>query len=199
MSRLARYAPLTGAMFAILSAATIIITPASPSSSASGATVISFYEAHGSTEQKSVLISMAALVFFMFFAGTLRTHLRTQTSGSLPALSLAGATLFTAGLSLSAGFAFALADVPTKIQAATAQTLNMLDEDVFFTMEIGIAVFTLATGLAILCSGALPKWLGWLAIVIGLFTLVPPLFAVGLIGTSFWSGGVLPAPVIVDV
>jgi hypothetical protein len=63
--RLVRLAPLTGVVFAALSAVTFVITPTSPSAHASGAKVISFYEAHRSSERVSVIVGVLALAFFM--------------------------------------------------------------------------------------------------------------------------------------
>jgi hypothetical protein len=159
--RLSRLAPLTGVVFAALSAATIVITPNSPSSSASGATVVAFYKAHHSVELDSVIIGVFALAFFLGFAATLRSYLRrSEAAEGLSALVLAAAVLLVVGLAISAGFAYTLADLPNRLAPATAQTLNMLDEDVFFAMAVGVGLFGIASGLAILRGGHLPRWLG---------------------------------------
>ena len=49
----------------------------------------------------------------------------------------------------------------------------MLSNDIFFPFEIGLIVFALSIGLAIIASGALPKWLGWVMIVIGVVAFTP--------------------------
>ena len=49
----------------------------------------------------------------------------------------------------------------------------MLSNDFFFPFEIGLVVFALCTGLAIIASGALPKWLGWVMVVIGIVAFTP--------------------------
>ena len=49
----------------------------------------------------------------------------------------------------------------------------MLSNDFFFPFEIGLIVFALCTGLAIIASGALPKWLGWVMVVIGVVAFTP--------------------------
>ena len=43
----------------------------------------------------------------------------------------------------------------------------------FFTVAVGTAVFNLALGLAVLRHGGLPRPLGWVALVIGIFGLTP--------------------------
>lgn len=184
--RLSRFAPLTGVAFAVLSAVTIAITPSSPSAHATGVRVISFYEAHRSVERVSIILSVFALAFFMFFATSFRSYLRTTRSvEGLAALVLAGAALLVVGLTISGGFAYALADAPGRLAPATAQTLNLLDEDVFFTMAVGVGLFALASALAILRGAPLPNWLGWVAIVIGVVSFTPA-FGLSLLALSIW-------------
>lgn len=184
--RLVRLAPLTGVVFALLSGVTFAITPSSPSAHANGAKVIAFYEDHRSVERVSVLIGVFALGFFMFFATALRGYLRrTRSVEGLGALVLAAAVLLTLGLAVSGGFAFALADAPDRLTPAAAQTLNLLDEDVFFAMPLGIGLFGIASGLAILRGAPLPNWLAWVAIVLGVVAFTP-LFGLALVAVSLW-------------
>ncbi len=192
--RLSRLAPLTGVIFAALSAISIAITPNSPNSHASGQTVIAFYQAHHRIERISTIVSVFALAFLMFFAASLRSHLRrTQAVEGLAALVLPAAALLTVGLTTSAGFAYALADAPGHLATATAQTLNLLDEDVFFAMVAGVGLFGIASGLAILRAASLPRWLGWVAIAIGLVAFTPA-FGIALLALSLW---VLAASVLI--
>ena len=184
--RLLRLAPLTGVAFAALSGVTIVITPTSPGAHTSGAQVIAFYEAHRSVERVSIILGVVALAFFMFFATSLRGYLRsTQAVEGLAALVLVAAGVLAVGLAISAGFAYALADAPRRLAPASAQTLNLLDEDVFFAMVIGVGVFGLASALAILRGARLPNWLGWVAVGIGIVSFSPA-FGIALLALSIW-------------
>jgi hypothetical protein len=49
----------------------------------------------------------------------------------------------------------------------------VLQADFFFPLAIGASVFLLASGLAIVRSGALPSWLGWAALALGVVALTP--------------------------
>ena len=129
---------------------------------------------------------MFALAFFMFFATSLRGYLRSTGSvEGLAALVLVAAGILAVGLTVSGGFAYALADAPNRLAPASAQTLNLLDEDVFFAMVIGVGLFALASALAILRGARLPNWLGWVAIVIGVIAFTPA-FGIALIGLTIW-------------
>ena len=185
--RLSRFAPLTGVIFAALSAVSIAITPGSPSAHASGRTVIAFYEAHHRVERVSTIVSVFALTFLMFFAASLRSHLRQPAR--LPKGSLHSffqlQRCSPIGLTTSAGFAYALADAPGSLAPSSAQTLNLLDEDVFFAMVAGIGLFGIAGGLAILRAGQLPGPLAWAAIAIGVVAFTP-VFGIALIALTVW-------------
>ena len=47
-------------------------------------------------------------------------------------------------------------------------------------------VFSISIGLAIIASGALPKWLGWVQVVIGVVAFTPVGFF-GFFVTLLWS------------
>lgn len=180
-------APLTGIAFAVLSLSVIVLTPSSPKAGADGKHVLGFYAKHHATEHISILVAMVAFAFFLAFAALLSTHLRTGDRGSaLNILSIAAAVVFVVGFTINAGFSFALADVGANLPATAAKTLNVLDEDVFFAIAGGVGLFGIATGLAILQGGRLPKWLGWSAFAIGLASFTP-LFGIALIALSVWT------------
>ena len=189
IARLDRSAPLTGLAFAVLSLLVIAITPSSPKASTDGTKVIAFYAKHHSTERLSILIAMLAFAFFLTFAALLSNRLRPENrSTALSFLSIAGAIVFTVGFTINAGFSFALANDGSHLTAASAQTLNTLDEDVFFAIAGGIGLFGIAVGLAILQHAPLPKWLGWSALVIALASFTP-LFGIALDRTQLDGGG----------
>ena len=161
-------APVTGLLFVGLTLAGAASSTSTPNSDASGARVIAFYVAHR--------------LFFVFFAGSLHGYLRrTPAAQGASALVVAGGVLVAVGLSVVSGIDYALADVPSQISAAAAQALNVLDNDVFFTVSVGGCVFGLASAVAILRGARLPNWLGWVAVVIGIVMATP----------AFWFAGIV--------
>ena len=61
----------------------------------------------------------------------------------------------------------------------------MLSQDFSSIMTgVGVALFLLATGLVVIRSAALPVWLGWLAVVLGVASLV--IFFLGFVGIGLW-------------
>src|SRR6185295_2572953 len=71
------------------------------------------------------------------------------------------------------GIGFTLGDAADDLPASAVLTLNALNSDLFFPLAVGTAVFNLGLALAVLRHGALPRALGWLALVIGIVALTP--------------------------
>jgi hypothetical protein len=187
LNRLARLAPLTGVVFAVLAAAAFASASGAPSSTASGGRVIAFYEAHGSSAQASDYLWMLAFAFLVLFAGSLRAFLRrTQAAAALSSVVLAGAAVLAAGAGVYFGFDYTLATTSGHLAPAAAQALNVLALKLFLPVSAGGFVFGIASGLAILRGAPLPNWLGWVAIVIGVLT-VSPAGLVGIVALIFWT------------
>jgi hypothetical protein len=63
------------------------------------------------------------------------------------------------------------------------QSLQTLWDNDFVPIALGILLFLWATGLSVLRTGALPKWIGWIMILLGVVALTPIGFA-SFIGTA---------------
>ena len=185
-NRLSRLAPLTGALFSVLGLAAFLSSHTPPGVTASGSSVIVFYKAHSSGQQSSDLLWAFAWIFLLFFAGSLRSYMRrTPETEGLSALLLAGAAVMAAGGATYFGFDYTLAVSADHLQPAAAQALNLLALKLVFPLAVGGCVFAVASGVAILRGAPLPKWLGWLAIVIGIM-LASPAAVVALIVVFVW-------------
>jgi len=123
-----------------------------------------------------------ASLFLVFFAGSLRGYLRRKPAAeAASALVPVGAALLAVGLTVVSGIDYALADVPSHLGAGAAQALNVLDNDVFFTVLVGGGVFGIASAVAILRGATLPKWLGWVAVVLGIAMMTPAFWLAGIV------------------
>jgi hypothetical protein len=185
---LSRWAPFTGVVSAVLGVAggAIAIITNAPGSDASGKEVIAFYAAHAGPQEAAAALLGLAFVFLIFFAGSLRAYLlQTPRLEALGAVLLAGAVLETAGQTLGAGSVWALAQDSAHLDPAAAQGLNVLGSDAVATNTAGLIVFGIAAGLAILSSGRLPSWLGWMAIAMAV-VVVTPAEALSFIALAIW-------------
>jgi hypothetical protein len=170
----ARLASLTGFVFAGLLVASFIAGGNTPDTDASVSKVVAYYEKHRSGQIAASYLIAYAVLFALLFAASLRSYLRARgAADGLVALGFAGVIVFAGGATTLAGLNYAAADLPGKIAPASEQTLNVLQNDVFFGLLIGLGLFLFGSGLAIVASGALPKWVGWVGIVIGVVGVTP--------------------------
>lgn len=182
-----RLLPLSGLVFVALVLVSAFIV-STPGSNASASTVLTFYQAHQNVTSASGLLTGLAVVFGLFFFGYLRDYLRQDRATRwLASTAFGGVILFAAGGAISAGSLFALGDQPHVLNAAAAQTLNLLQTDgsVGFT-QAGLGVFYLATAVAILRGRLLPAWLGWVSVVLGLMAASLVLAFFAFIATGVW-------------
>ena len=187
LSRWSRWASLTGVVFVVLVVlGGPVAAGTTPNSKATGVHVIAFFEAHRSRERASAVLLTVAFIVFLFFAGSLRSYLRrTEAVEGLTAVVLAAAAVLAAGQTAGTGLVFALTDAPTHLSPAAAQTLNVLSNDMVLTSAAGFSAFGIASGLAILRGAALPGWLGWISILIGVVIVTPAEF-VAAIALAVW-------------
>ena len=150
--------------------------------------MISYYSAHRSDIQTSSVLVALAFLFVVFWAGALRSYLRRAPAAEAPsALVLAGGVLLSVGATSLAGVEFGLAREIHHVGPETAQALNILGNELFLPILVGGCVFGISSGIAILRGAPLPKWLGWVAVVLGVITVIPPASFPGLIGFVLWS------------
>ena len=186
-NQLIRLAPLTGLVFVVLFLVAIFATPSTPNSDASTEKVVTFFTAHRTGQMVTAFLFWYAVLFALFFATALRSYLRAhEGSDGLLMLGFVGMALFVISLAILAGLLYSAADVPSKITPAAEQALNVLQDDLFPPLLIGLAAFMFGNGLAIIQMKALPKWLGWVAILLGLGALVPPISWFAILGLPAW-------------
>ena len=102
----------------------------------------------------------------------------------LSSLGLVGAAILALGAAIDGTIAFAIAEAADDIEPASVQTLQALWDNDFLPFALGTQVLWFATGISIVRHGALPKWLGWVAIAFGILSLTP-------IGWFAFLGGAL--------
>jgi hypothetical protein len=184
-----KLAPLTGVLFFLLLLASALVDGSTPSASASGAKVLAHYRAHRNATEISGLLIVLAIVVGMFFYGQMRDYLRRHDGvRGFTATAFGGAALFAAAGGMNAGIGWALTDSPSHLSPSAAQTLNLMSMDGTYALEsAGIALLFVAFGVAILNSGLLPRWLGWIALPLAVVAVIPPLGFIAFVGVGVWT------------
>lgn len=159
-----------------------------PEANASAAAVAAYYSAHRTEVETSNIILLFAFLFALLWAASLRSYVRRAALSDGPAaLILPGAVLMAVGASTLGSLEYGLAHELGSLSPQTQQTASFLANELFLPLLIGIFVFLLGAGLSILRGGMLPRWLGWVAVVIAVLALVPPTVIGALIALVLWS------------
>ena len=77
------------------------------------------------------------------------------------------------GFAIDGTISFALAEAAEDIDPIAVQSLQALWDNDFLPIMLGVLAFLWATGISVIRSGALPKWLGWVMIVLGIAAVTP--------------------------
>jgi hypothetical protein len=182
---LSKWAPASGVLAAVLVAIAFFAHPSTPGDNATGAQVIAWYNSHHTSDFAFDLIGGLAVLFLVLFAVALARQVRTGDRW-LAHGALAGAVFGGVGFLTSIGFDTVLAQDHNKLTTASAQTLNLLENDFFLPILIGFALFGILTGLAVVVGRILPKWTGWVMFVFGLACLAGPIGFFGTLATLLW-------------
>ena len=179
--------PLTGVAFVVVLIIGVLVGGEPPDVKEPAQEIVDHYIDNKDSVQAGVMLQMIAAALLLFFAGYLRKVLRAAPGegGMLPAVALAGATVMAAGAAFDATVSFALAEAADDIEPASVQALQALWDNDWPPLILGASVLMIASGLSIALYGALPKWWGWIGIVIGVVGLTPIGF-VAFPGGGLW-------------
>lgn len=177
-SRLERMAPLTGVVFVgLVVAGTVLIN--NYEFLPPGEELKSFYEDNSGTARLGHFLLMVSSAFLIWFAGSVRSTLRTAEGGTgrLSAVAFGGGVLAAATILIAHGAGMAAAvrglsdgGIPTE----TAITLFDLSGVLMGNaVPIGFAVLLGASAVVSLRTGVFARWLSWVAAVVAVGLLIP--------------------------
>jgi uncharacterized protein involved in cysteine biosynthesis len=81
----------------------------------------------------------------------------------------------------------ALVDAGRYHLVGAAQTLNVLSADAWVPVVVGICLVALGTGVSALRSATLPKWVGWVSVVLAILALSGPAGAIAFLVAPLWA------------
>ena len=182
---LSKWGPLAGVLSALLIVVSFVTGNSTPDDNKSGQYVIQWYTTHHNQRIVSDLLVGLAMFFLVVFAATLARHVR-RGDRWIATGALGGAVIAAVGLTAIIGFDLVLATDTKDLTASSAQTLNLLQNDFFLPIVLGIALFGVIGGLAVVAGRILPVWTGWVLFAIGIAALVPPISWFAMLATALW-------------
>lgn len=165
---------LTGVAFLVLALLGLAIGGEPPDSD-NATEVVDFYVENKGSLRVALFIHTAAVVLLVFFGAFLRYVLQAAEGGRdfLPTVAFAGTLILATGLAIDVTIALALTETAEDINPAAAQALSALFENDYIPFAVGSILFLAGLGLSVLRSGVLPKWMGWVAVVLAVIGLTP--------------------------
>ncbi len=184
---LRKVAPCSGIALVVLVALCVVLGGSTPSSTTDGAKVASYYDSHqGRLFVVSFIFGLAALAAVVF-ASWLARSLRSDDGMSVAdRVVLGGGVLFAAALGFVGAANFALSDSPKDVSAPALQALNLLLNDSWVFWNAALGVFMLGAAGACLTSAASYRWLGRIAIVLGIALFIPFADFFALLASGLW-------------
>jgi hypothetical protein len=177
--------PLTGVGFIVVAIVSFIVAGEPKDASHPAREIVEWYVDNKDAVQISAFIGMAATVLLVFFGAYLRNVLRAAAGGAdmLSLVSFIGIVVVAVGFAIDTTISIALAERADDIDPIAVQSLQTLWDNDFVPIALGILLFLWATGLSVRRTGALPKWIGWIMILLGVVALTPIGFA-SFVGTA---------------
>jgi hypothetical protein len=176
---------LAGPLFLLLLIAGLALSGSTPGESSSGQKVIAHYGDNEGKAYAAVFLVGPAVAVLMVFIGRFRTALG-RGIGAPGKILQNGAILYGAGLLIANIFELGVVVASHNKLTAAAETINVLNNDAWIPTAIGMAVLLFGAGLAVLRTRVLPRWLGWVAVVIGVLSLLGPGGFLGFFVGPIW-------------
>ncbi len=174
MAALMRFAPLTGAGFAVLTAAAFLLMDKNPEPDASISKITGYWAPHHAhVHTASILLGYAAVLFACFGAAIWSRIRAANWSPLIAGVALLGTAVATVGQLAAATTYFALGDLADRQTTlpATLQTLHVFGSELSFPVAGGIELLLLAVAAAGIGARAFPRSLAYPALVIGALQL----------------------------
>src|SRR5918995_3287120 len=191
LARWQRFEPLAGVVFVVL-AVISLFTAAGEDFLAEPSEVADYYVDNSGRIIVAEIIGGIAIFAFFWFVGAVRNRLRVPETpeGGLPALAFGGgisaATLLLVANAATMAGAFRAED-DGEIDPAVAAALNDISSLIIgIAAPVALAVFVAATGIVSITTGVLPRWLGWLSLLVALGFLLPYISFVFWVPFALW-------------
>ena len=180
------WTPLIGVAFLVVLIASFVVGGEPPDADEPVQEIVDHYSENQDAIRIGAVLAGVAGVLLIFFGSVLRRALAAgDRDSSLPTVAFAGTVVLAAGAAVDGTISFSLAESAEDIDPAAVQALQALWDNDFLPLAVGLSTLLLAAGLSVARTGVLPKWLGWIAIVLGILALTPVGFVAFMVG-ALW-------------
>ena len=183
-----KLAPLMGVVFLVLVIISIAVLGEPEEAKEGAPKIVDWYKDNKDAIYVSTLLGGFALLAFIVFMAHVRKVLAAAAGGSSTAatLVLVGATILATGVAIDMTIQFAINEaVDDDIGGEAIVAMQALWDNDFLPMAFGAGLILLSAGYAGLTTGGIPKWLAWIALILGILGFTPAGF-VAFLGGAVW-------------
>ena len=181
-----RLLALSGVVFAVVFVAATFSQGSTPGEKDSGQKVVDYYNSHQGGSLVAAFGGPVLCALLVLYFSHLRNLARGADAGAGPSVMVGGAVLWAAGLLLGSTLSLALVSASDHQQPEVAQTLNVLNAASWLPFIGGIAVTLIGAGMTVLRVAIVPRWMGWVALVVGIIALAGPGGFLGFFVAPLW-------------
>jgi hypothetical protein len=186
--------PLTGVGFVVLGILSFVVAGEPKSADQPLQEIVDFYVDNKTAVEVGAAMGTLAGVLLVFFGAYLRRVLRAAAPGDeiLSLVAFSGLLVVALFSAIDSMLLFAAAEAAEDVDPVALQAMQAIWDNDFFVAVLGVELFLWATGIAALRTGALPRWLGWVMVVLAVIGMTPVGFvaAIGaaliVLGLSVW-------------
>lgn len=176
-----------GILFLLLFAALLFLGGNEAAEDSAGQKVIDTANEHRDMQYALVFVAGPAVALLLMFMSRLRALLG-PLAGAGRHLMQYGAVIYGTAIVLDAVLSLGILGAADHKRPAVAETLNVLVSDDWIIYTLGIGLVLLGAGLAVLRTGLLPRWMGWIAVVVGVVSFIGPGGFAGFMVGPLWIG-----------
>lgn len=172
--------PLTGVGFIIVLFVSFAIGGEPESADEGAAKVVEWYVDNKDEATVGAVLGVPAALLLIFFGAHLRQVLREAAGGRdrLALVAFIGFVIVGVGAAIDGTIMFAAAEAADdEVDPTAILALQALWDNDFIPFALGVTCFLWGTGLSVIRTGVLPKWLGWVMVLLGVIAFTPIGFA----------------------
>jgi hypothetical protein len=176
-----RWGPLTGILSVAFMLAAFLVASNTPDTNASDAKIVTYFDksSHQTQQLVGVFLFLAGILLFLAFVSVLRSRLAATEGqpGRLAPLALgagvANAVFWFTAIALFVGPGLTAGDTDKfHLDPNTFRLFNDTGFVFFVAAGTAGALVVWATSAVAMRSGLLPRWFGWVGVVVGILNLV---------------------------
>lgn len=182
------FAPFAGVAFLIVLIASFFVVGEPPSADEGAAEVVEWYVDNKDAAMVGAIMGTLAGFLLIVFGTHLRKVLQEAAGGRdrLALLAFIGFVIVAVGAAIDGTLIVAAAEAADdEVDPTSILALQALWDNDWLPFLLGATCFLWGTGLSILRTGVLPKWLGWIMVLLGVLAFTP----IGFV--SFLGSGLL--------